>query len=499
MTPTNPTSAQAISVRRAGGTALAIILLGVLLRAWNLHHTGYSSDEVAELILMHEPLADIVVDRDDDLFPPLYRVVAGLTVRATGTDLAVRWLSVVCGAATLVVVWRLGAELLGERDAPWPVLVLAVAPFHINFCREGRCYSMYCLLAALMFWGAVRVMQLGSWGNWILLISSTAAAVYTHYFAGPLGVVIWGVVLASVVPRDGWGRPLAASAVATMLVLPTPLLLRAAMADKTEDMLMARFDVEALGFSYVSLAGGFSVGPSVNELRAMPASQGVRQFLPWMAALGFAFGILGWQACRRLSGPHLALLLVPLLALVPALGVVGNLVGIGFMYRYVGWMVIAYALILGAGASRWRESRLALAAVMVLLAVNAVAIYNRRFDARYADEDYRAVAQRLDELDPAKHSVIVASHYMGTALRYYVAGSRPVASFPIFANHADDRDRRLAEFNDAAAHGERFWIVSQWLPPQDTRRAVRDAALANFGAKLEADLGHTQIYSAVAP
>src|SRR5262249_14429251 len=161
-------------------------------------------------------------------------------------------------------------------------------------------YAMYVLLSAMMFWGALRVMRRGGWGDWTMLILSTAAAVYTHYYAGPLAVVVWGVALAVAIPRDGWRRPLAATALIGLLLLPSPFFLWSALSDLPDEKLVAEFDVPAYGYSYVSLATGFTVGPSMMELRSMPASDGVRQFLPWIAVLGFAFATLGWQACRKL-------------------------------------------------------------------------------------------------------------------------------------------------------------------------------------------------------
>ena len=220
--------------------------------------------------------------------------------------------------------------------------------------------------------------------------------------------------------------------------------------------------------------------------------------MPWIAILGFAFFTLAWQGCRRSDKAPLVLL-ISTLALVPALGILGNVAGVGFVFRYVAWMTIPYALLLGGGASRWRESRIAAVAVAALLAVNAYAICNRRADARYADEDFRAVAQQVDELDPDRRPILVASHYMGAALRYYTGDARPLDSFPIFPSQQSDRDESLARFLASRRPGQRFWIVSQWLPPDDDRRPIRDAILDRFNANLEAELHQAEIYSASAP
>ena len=79
-----------------------MIALGFVLRGWNLHGRGYTADEVAELLLARKPLASVVMDEDDDRFPPLYRTMLVVWERAWGTEAAARWLSVVAGTLTVV-------------------------------------------------------------------------------------------------------------------------------------------------------------------------------------------------------------------------------------------------------------------------------------------------------------------------------------------------------------------------------------------------------------
>jgi hypothetical protein len=478
---------------------LAIVLLGLVLRVWNLQGIGYNSDEIRELKLARAPLTDLILDRDIDRFPPLHRTLVGVAIRVTGSDAAARWLSVACGVLTVVVVWRAGATLLGEHEAPWPALIMACSPYHIFYCRDGRAYALYMLLAALLFWGALRLLRGGGAGNWLLLIGSSAAAVFTHYYAAPLVVVVWLIVIWTSYRRDGWREPLIAGTVMALLLGAAAALLWLAMSDVHDEKLVAWFDIEALGFTYVSLATGFSAGPSINELRGMSASEGIKQFLPWIVAIGVAYASLGWQAVRRLGKLDLGLLLTPTLLLVPSLGVLGNLDGQGFVFRYVCWLTTPYALLLGAGASCWRRSRLAVVGVVVLLAVNVISIANRRFDARYAEEDFRALAMKLDDVDPSRGPVLVASDYAGEALAYYTAGKRPIVGFSVFAHHAEQRDAVLNEFLASHPPGTRFLLVSQWLPEDDVRRVTRDAALMRFHAEPLARQNQIGIYSAVVP
>lgn len=476
---------------------IGVIALGFLLRGWDVHGRGYTADEVAELLLARKPLATVVMDEDDDRFPPLYRTILVIWDNAWGTEAAARWLSAIAGGLTVVVVWRAGAVLLNERDAVWPALLMACCPFHIHFSREARAYSVYCLFAALMVWAALRLQQRGRRGDWALLVVTTAAGVYSHWYAVPLGAMLWLFVCFAGWQRREWRRMFTAVAAMALLLVPAPILLIRATADLPDEELYAGFDVEALGYTFVSLAGGFTVGPSMKELRSIPAAEGIRLFLPWLAAIGFAGLTLAWQAIRRVGvRAPLVMLVASSALLVPLLGYVGNVTGGGFVYRYVVWLAVPYALILGAGASRFSVSWFARLAVVVLLMVNAAALYNRTYHARYDEEDFRAVAAKLEELGAAEAPVLVASNYMGHALQYYWPAERSLTSFPIFAHHGEQRAERLAEFQAAHPAGTKYWIVSQWLPEDDVRRETRDAVLDELGAKREAELVQMEIYSA---
>lgn len=474
-----------------------VLLLALALRAWQLHGTGYTADEVAELLLARRPIGEMLADNDDDLFPPLYRPTVALWTRAWGTEQAARWLSVLYGVATVVVVAAAGRELLGKRQGWWPALVLAMSPFHIHYCREGRAYALYALFAAMAFWGALRVMRRGRTADWALLVGSSAAAVWTHYYAGPLVVVLWAVVAEGEIRAGRWRPLLVSGAVLGLLLAPTPFLLLRAMRDHPDEHLTAEFDLQAYAYTYAIQALGYTVGPSMKELQSLTASTGMRLMLPWAIVAAGAWIVLGASCLVRLGNRRaLWLLLLPTMLLVPMLGWGGQFAGVGFVYRYVAWLPIPYALLIGAGASRSGRSWVVSCATATLLMVNALAFYNRLYDERYADEDFRAVAAYLDDLAEPGEPVLVASPYMEAALGYYLGESRPLASFPIFDHFEEARERSLDNFRDSLAWRQRYWIVSQWLPADDPRRETRDAVLRKLHARWRIELNKTEIYEA---
>ena len=491
------TSADSLSDSRRRAIAMAILVLAFALRAWRLHAVGFTADEVSELQSARKSIVSMLLDEDDDLFPPLYRPTAAMWNRLWGTELATRWLNVAYGVAATWFVWLAAVELLGDRRAVWPALLFATAPFHVHYCREGRAYALYVLFAAIAFWAALAVWRRGEPRHWIALTVASAAAVWTHYFAGPLVVVVWAWLAVATLRTSDWKPFVAAAGVLAILLAPTPLVLRRAMADHPDEHLTASFDKETYAYAYLVQSTGYTLGPSMLELRSIDAREGARQMLPWAIVIGLAWAVLVASGVTLLAGEaSLWLLLTTFFVLVPLLGFGGNLVGVGFFYRYAAWLPIPYALLLGAGASRNPRPWIVACATATLLLVHGVAYYNRLFDARYAEEDFRAVAARLDELASPDDPVIVASPYMAAALNYYRPADRAAASFPIFSQAAERRERDIAAFLAGVQPGQRYWIVSQWLPRTDVRRETRDATLRDLGARFRAELNQTEIYEA---
>ncbi len=477
---------------------LAIVLLAFALRAWNLHGEGFTADEVSEVLASHVPVVSMLLDEDDDQFPPLYRLALGLSVRLTGSDLTARWLSVLCGTAVIFVVWGAGAELLGKRDGWWPALLLATCPFHIHYSREGRAYAFFFFFCCLAIWAMLRLLRNGSVGNWCLLAAGSLAAIYTHYFAVPLLAAVWLISLLGVQNRDARLRGLIAALCVTIGTLPAFYLLRRAMLDFPVGKLVSTFDVEALGYTYMLLVSGFTLGPSMRELRTLSASEGIALFLPWIATVGCVLLVLSYYALQRLrSSRGLLPLLFLLLFLVPAIGWSGNLAGVGFVYRYVLWLAFPFVLWVAAGAACSKSSRLAMFATVALLLLNVIAVGNGYMNPRYQGEDFRATARYLTSQQKEPRPILVASPYMAQALRYYLPEDWEVDSFPIFSQLEEPREKRVAEFLASLDKGEPYWFLSQWLPKDDIRRQTRDAIRERLASEFITEVGMMEIYKAV--
>ncbi len=478
-------------------TLFGIVILAYMLRGWGLHDRGFTADEVSEVRSAHAPLSSIILDEDDDRFPPLYRVALATTIRLTGTDLAARWLNVLFGVVAVAVAWRAGVELLGPRAGIWPALLLATCPLHVHFSREGRAYPMYFLLCSLAIWAMLRLRRTGDFADWLFLGVASVLAIYTHYFALPLLTVLWISALLVAWGRKDFRLGLAVMLGAGVACLPTVFLYWQASQDLPGEKLVASFDIEAWAYTFMSLVSGFTLGPSMRELRTMSAAEGIRQFLPWVVPIGIVLLTLSVHALVQLRKPGLlALFAALLIVLPPVIGWGGDFAGVGFVYRYVIWLALPFVLWLGAGAARCGESKTALVAVAVLLLIHGIALKNQFFNPRYQGEDFRAVAQYL-EASETRRPILVASPYMAAALDYYLDDDWKVSSFPIFAELEEQRQNEIRNFRESLSEGSEYWYVSQWLPDDDVRRTVRDRASETLAVQFTTEVAMMEISTGV--
>ncbi len=462
-----------------------IVVFALLIRAWDLNGTGFTSDEVSEINSAHASLQSIIMDEDDDRFPPFYRFVLSSCVKATGTDLTLRWVSVVCGVLAVVVVWMIGKEIAGTRVGLWSAFLLAVSPFHIHFSREGRAYGFYFLFCCIAMWAAVRLSRTSKFKDWLCLGFASLLALYCHYYAVPFLAVLWLSALWVTRTHGTWRYAWIVLAGCALFSIPVALILLDATENMPAGSLVAWFDIEAWAYTFLIQVSGFTFGPSMRELRSISAAEGIRMFLPWVAATGVALATLSYFAYLTLKDSKwLGMLAVFLVAMVPLVGYAGNLFGVGCTYRYVIWIALPYVLWLGAGAAQLSHRKLVLPAVCLLLVLNGIAVYNRHNDPRYAKEDFRAVAQYLEDHEYGNMPVLVANPYIATALDYYLDDEWEISSFSIFVEYKEGRKRSLEEFVDSHSPGSRLWILSEWLPYDDSRLETRNEVRDRFQAEL---------------
>src|SRR6185295_2731210 len=106
---------------------LGVVLLAAFaVRAVDLNGQSLFVDEFSEISLAKQSLSQIIFANDSA--PPLYPLVLKGWLGVWKTDDAARWLSVVCGVASIVCVWGIGPRLVDEPTGLAAAFITAILP-----------------------------------------------------------------------------------------------------------------------------------------------------------------------------------------------------------------------------------------------------------------------------------------------------------------------------------------------------------------------------------
>jgi 4-amino-4-deoxy-L-arabinose transferase-like glycosyltransferase len=164
----------------------ALTLAGIAARFATLGLQSYHHDEVITVVRVIPGSFSQMLDavKSSESNPPLYYVLAWGWAKAFGTsEVGLRSLSALLGAATVPLGYPIGRELSGRRAGLALTAILAVNPMLIWYSQEARSYSLLALFGALSLLFFLRALRTGSGRDLALWALTSALALCSHYFA----------------------------------------------------------------------------------------------------------------------------------------------------------------------------------------------------------------------------------------------------------------------------------------------------------------------------
>lgn len=209
---------------------IAILALAACLRLYGIGAEPLWLDEAYSWWDARQTLDDLwnLVPQCDP-HPPLYAALLKLWIAVAGDSAAaLRALGALMGVATTAVALVAGREI--SARAGWIAgLFTAVAPFQIEHAHEARPYSLVALGAALVVFGALRVLRtlradVDGRPGWIALVAGLAIALWSNNTSVLLLAALAAMALC-LIAGDGRSRSLKramalAAAVVAVIWLP---------------------------------------------------------------------------------------------------------------------------------------------------------------------------------------------------------------------------------------------------------------------------------------
>ncbi len=384
MTYTTSWAEERSSPRVALFLSLTVVALAFLLRVYRIDAEGLWIDEAFSVWLARQPFRQMLrwIVRIDQ-HPPLYYALLHGWIRLVGdSEFAVRTLSALFSTLTIPVIYRLGRRVAGETAGLLAALILAVSPFHVRFAQEARMYALLALEASLALY-AVTIISLpqpetrNSKLATTIYILFTAAALWTHNTAIFLFLATTLFLLLLRSPA-----PLLRSSAPLFLWLPwlVPFIRQAAG-------VYHRFWLPAPTWeSVIGVLGAF-----LCDFLPLP--------LLGVCVVSVALAALALLGLARLRQKPIRAALLTIAFVTPIAGeLLVSLWRPIFYARTLIWASLPLYVLMAVGLASWRRrSRLFIAALIALLAVNGLALHNYYvdFEKEAWDEAAALVAERV--------------------------------------------------------------------------------------------------------
>ncbi len=203
----------------------AIALVAAGLRFFELGRLSFWYDEVVTMRLARSGSARELVNRlfeIDATRAPLHPLLLQIWLQPFGTsEFAARSFSVLCGIATVLLVYQIGRAAFDPATGLWAAWLAALSPLLIVYSREARMYAWLVLVTCLCWSLLLALRQSFTVSKAMAYVACLAALVYSH----PLGLLMLSAIAIAGLLDAGaslraLGRWLAVHLAAAMLILP---------------------------------------------------------------------------------------------------------------------------------------------------------------------------------------------------------------------------------------------------------------------------------------
>jgi len=203
----------------------AIAVVAAALRLYQLGRLSFWYDEVVTMRLARSPSPRALFERlfeIDATRAPLHPLILEFWLKLFGTsEFAARSFSVICGVATIVLIYQIGCAAFDKRTGLWAAWLAAFSPVLVVYSREARMYAWLVLVSCLCWRLLLALRESFTPARVVTYVISLTALVYSH----PLGLIMLAALsLAGLVDArgtfGGFRHWLAVHGAVALLILP---------------------------------------------------------------------------------------------------------------------------------------------------------------------------------------------------------------------------------------------------------------------------------------
>ncbi len=185
---------------------LAIVMIGMIIRAPLLSRTSLWFDEAASWDQSRGTLGELISSVAADNYPPLHNLLLWVFIHGFGeAEYVLRLPSLLAGILSIWLAYKVGEALTDKGVGLATALILACSPMEIWFSGEARMYTLFSATGLLFLLATLRALACPAPGAALWSALATALFLHTHIYA-TFGVAGAGLGLAFMALLDPAGR-----------------------------------------------------------------------------------------------------------------------------------------------------------------------------------------------------------------------------------------------------------------------------------------------------
>lgn len=420
---------------------VGILSAAAMLRLVAINSQALWSDEGQTLILSLYPTSEMLWQPTDPT-PFLYYALHHLFLSPLSGVPAVRMISVVCGVASVGLMYWLGRLVGGRRSTGlFCAALLAFWTAHVDYSMEARAYSLLSFTTLLSFLGVVihghsvtnRLASRHAWRGLALLVTGNVLSFYTHVIAIFPIAATSSIVVLSALLYDRRSLPSLLAVYALMAALAVPGVMRLLLQAKTGDAF--NWLVQAGPVTFVSTAADFFFPMGLWD-NAVTNGLGLRHAakyvcVPIFAALLVAALFHSRRQIRTFAQfqPYTALLILTCLLSPLAIWLVGYIGRPLFLGRVLLFSVPGFILLICVMAPGWH---LQIGRMYQLAALALMIFSTLLFGMMREKEDWRGANAYISQHAGPNDVIAVCAGHNFPAARH--AADRPLGQAAVIPN-----------------------------------------------------------------
>ncbi len=181
----------------AQSLVITLTLLAFALRMFHVSDLLMWGDEGFSVFSASRDLLTITLDTTTiDPHPPLYYYLLHFYFQVAGrSELAIRFFSVCFGTALIPLAWVIAKRMFDARAGACAALLVAVAPFPVQYAQEVRMYALAMFLVSLGLYAFAKLNARETRARWIMYAAAMLLALFTLYHTALIFLAMGLVVL----------------------------------------------------------------------------------------------------------------------------------------------------------------------------------------------------------------------------------------------------------------------------------------------------------------